>query len=489
MQMQPALLARHPTRNLVCLQDLEEMPNYTLKLEPGVVIRGKLSDPAGKPITNASIQVSFRHGNFGAECGEGAAKADGQFEIHGLPKVDSYNVNAWAEGYGRANRNIQRDESRDRLEVEPVTLQPATLRLAGKVLSQDDKPQAGATVSMSGEDQPSASTVTDANGQFTFNSACPGPVHLWASVPAGNAHANTTAEGGDTNVVIQLGSSGRYISSSAFRLDGVVTKPDGSPAPKIAIQAFPGNWNEVKKSDADGRFNLRLQSGMSESGFIVVARDVERNLAAAASVESGETNVTLKLEKGITVIGHVADPDGRVLTDAEVQIILWNGNTGHWIGQPVKAKPDGTFEVSALPTGQRYQFDAFAKGYGRDSRTVELESGSEKVELDTYQLSVADQAVAGVVVDDNEKPVARAHVNIYGDKQPHANMQTDAKGRFAFTNVCAGTVRLSASGGRGWGNTTVEAGDTNITLTIGRPYYGEERRAPAVTLKGKPCPI
>jgi len=83
---------------------------------------------------------------------------------------------------------------------------------------------------------------------------------------------------------------------------------------------------------------------------------------------------------------------------------------------------------------------------------------------------------------------------VSGEKQPDAQMQTDGQGRFAFNKVCAGSIRLFARAPDGrqlFGQATVKAGDTNITLQLARPRVGgggpREVFQP-VSLKGKPLP-
>ena len=101
----------------------------------------------------------------------------------------------------------------------------------------------------------------------------------------------------------------------------------------------------------------------------------------------------------------------------------------------------------------------------------------------------ANQRIAGVVLDGNDKPVVRASIYSYGNKQPNLNAQTDAKGWFSMDKVCAGPIQLSANNrGGGYGNVTAEGGDTNITIRISASP-GMRRTAPrTASLKGGPLP-
>ncbi len=69
-------------------------------------------------------------------------------------------------------------------------------------------------------------------------------------------------------------------------------------------------------------------------------------------------------------------------------------------------------------------------------------------------------------------------------------MTTDSKGRFHF-QVCEGQIRLFAYSQSGSGNAqaTVEAGDTNIVMTLSSsPGVFASRRA-VLRSKAVPCPI
>jgi hypothetical protein len=104
-------------------------------------------------------------------------------------------------------------------------------------------------------------------------------------------------------------------------------------------------------------------------------------------------------------------------------------------------------------------------------------------------LLVADQRIAGVVVDGDDKPVAGAWMYAYGDKQSGQNRQSDSKGRFSFDKICAGTVRLSVNSQRGgFANIDAQAGDTNITAKIGSSPGNRRAEAARRSLKGKTLP-
>ena len=111
------------------------------------------------------------------------------------------------------------------------------------------------------------------------------------------------------------------------------------------------------------------------------------------------------------------------------------------------------------------------------------------MELAPFILKPADHVIAGKVLKDDDKPAAGVNVQLNGDDQPDGNATTDSEGRFHF-QVCEGQIRLftySPDGG-GSAQATVEAGDTNIVITLGS-QSGSVRQTPHhASLKGSPLP-
>jgi protocatechuate 3,4-dioxygenase beta subunit len=494
-EQQHVILARDLTRNLAATLDLEEgTTNVTLRLEPALTLAGRVTDASGKPVANAEVQVMFRTERMSSSFGSPVrVDAEGRFEIKGLPLKRSYALNVSARGFGRGSRDIEAQETaKRRVELEPFKLPVANQRVAGVVVGADDKPVAGANVYSYGEDQPNLNARTDAKGRFALDQVCAGPIQISANDQHGG-HGSVNAEGGQTNITIQLGVSQPFArSGGSLKLAGTVVGPDGKPAPKVAVCLFPFHDSE-KQTDAEGCFKLTADpnywGGSRDWPHVAIARDFARNLATALDVESDATNADLRLEPGITILGRVTDASGKAITNAEAHLMFHTERFGSSLGAPVRVNAEGRFEIKALPPGRRYSVNASAKGFGQESRRVEPSEGETRVELEPFQLPVADQRIAGVVLDDNDKPVARAWINSYGDKQPNLNAQTDAQGRFSFDKVCAGSIQLSANSQRGgYANITAEGGDTNIVIRISASPTQRVSAPRTATLKGKPLP-
>jgi hypothetical protein len=311
---------------------------------------------------------------------------------------------------------------------------------------------------------------------------------------------NATAQGGDTNITIPPGEQTGFevggSDSKRPKLAGAIVGPDGKPAPRVMVSLFPFFSYAQKRTDDQGRFTLSADSipaGYPVSQRVLIARDLERNLAAALDLEEDATNADLRLSPGLTLAGRVLDANGHAVSNAQAQVMFRTDRMGSQLGQPVRADAEGRFEIKALPPGRLYSVTVSAKGFGQDQHDVDApEGGSRRVELEPFQLLVADQRIAGVVLDADEKPAAGAQLFILGKKQPFQNGRADSKGRFSFDKVCPGTLRISANSsvGGGYGYASADGGDTNITIRLSssRGIVMPGATPGPASLEGKPLP-
>ena len=324
---------------------------------------------------------------------------------------------------------------------------------------------------------------------------------LWfisATGPRALGSGAVFAEGAGTNVSIQLGEAADALPSSTSsrsgqKITGVVLDPGGKPAARVLVSLSPYLSYAQKKTDESGRFVMTIEGnrlGGPDSQLVLIARDPERNLAAAMDLEEDATNTTVRLAPASTLAGQATDSSGKPVANAQGRLLFRTDRMSAPLGQAVRADEEGKFEIKGLPAGRRFIVTVTARGYGQDSHEVETaESESRRVNLEPFQLEAAHQRIAGVVLDADDKPVRSAWLYCYGDKQPPQNSQSDAQGHFSFDKVCAGTIRISAnSQSGGFASTQAEAGDTNITINLGNSGIRRAVAPQSVALRGKPFP-
>jgi len=283
-------------------------------------------------------------------------------------------------------------------------------------------------------------------------------------------------------------------SSSSIKISGTVTGPDDQPAPQVRVSLFPSFSQAEKQTDGQGHFTLTFDSRQAGSvgaaAPIVVARDLMRNLAAMLDLEEGATNANLRLEPALTLASRITDADGNALTNSQVQLWFQAEPRVSKLGAAVHTDAKGGFEIKALPRGRQYTVNASAKGFGQERRIVPAsDTATNRLELEPFQLARADRRIGGVVLDEDDKPVARASVYFSGDNQPNLNALTDANGQFSIDKVCIGPIHLSAnSRNGGYANVMAEGGDTNIVIRITSRRIVSRAEPRIASFVGKPLP-
>lgn len=493
------VLVRDAQHNLAVAQDIDDDTGpLDLKLAPALTLAGQ-AESDGKPVTNATATLIFWTGRNGRHLnGLSRTGAPGHFEIPAIPPGRKYGLLVSAPGYGQKSMSdVAPSAEAGRLDLDPFELKLASLKLAGQVLDDDDKPVAGANVFLNGDGQPNANVRTDRDGRFRFQRVCDGPVQISAS--ARNSFGNISAQGGDTNVVLRLGQSYNSSPGSAsHKLTGTVTDAAGKPAAGAQVAVFPQsqfNGSRWVKTAANGSFSLTWslepwQMQQSGGSALLVARDPARNLAATEELPEDTTNLDLQLKPALTVAGLVKKEDDSPLPGAQVGLWLKAGNSYDQLNQQMaSADAQGRYQIQCLPPDARFLVYASAPGRGKSQQQLEGDPETTRLELSPFVLKLADHVLSGRVLDDNDKPVSGANVFLNGDGQPDGNITTDSKGRFHF-KVCDGQVRLFANSpqGGGFAQASVEAGDTNVVMTLTSQPGMARRAPPRAPLKGSPLP-
>jgi hypothetical protein len=190
-----------------------------LRLQPALTLSGTAQDPDGKPVGHATVQLvpfppAERNSAMNRQAPTNAA-ADGSFALSGMARGAPYLLHVSAEGYGSNNIPVPaRDTQTNELKLPPIVLKPANQQVSGQVVGPDGKPYWGAQIIVTGgEGQPAGHPSTsDSNGFFHISEICKGPVDVHGMPPIRGSNypfrsGFTTAQGGDTNVVIRLGYS------------------------------------------------------------------------------------------------------------------------------------------------------------------------------------------------------------------------------------------------------------------------------------------
>jgi hypothetical protein len=173
----------------------------------------------------------------------------------------------------------------------------------------------------SGEDQPEGNTTTDSKGRFRLQ-VCEGQVRLYAS--AQSSYAQITAEAGDTNVVIQLGSSGSVVRAAPMR-----ASLKGRPLPDLTALGLAADAAPAGKpvllclADVEQRPSRRVVRLLAEQHDALRQKGITV-LAVQAAVTSADALKEWKDTNPVPfAVGRVAEKSDKTKWASEVESFPW----------------------------------------------------------------------------------------------------------------------------------------------------------------------
>ena len=437
--------------------------DLTLVLAPARPARGKIQDPAGRPIAGAeaAVRPALRPGSrddgSAEEAGDPSVQSDAQgvFSLPELPAAE-VELSVRRKGYAPAVFPALRISSgRGGNGAGPVDLGVVTLRpgapLTGRVIDHRGQAVPGGEVFVL--DRPASpqemeralqgrkpTTTAAADGRFSIEDLARGtPVHVVVRAP-GYLAAQVRAIRPPTAKPVVI----RLEPEAALR--GRVVDEAGDPVPGARIdlhwQAFlpeepdrPAGEPILRntRADGEGRFELRgLPTGSARvsatAPAFVPLEGVEVDLPRPST--AGE--LRLVLERGALLEGRVTTATGEPVPAVRVGVS----------GAAASTNDDGLYWLEGAELG-RQEVIFLHPGHGRVAKPFEIQPGVNVLDV-TFEPGVE---VAGRVVDDTGKPVPGARVEMAPVNRFEPRQYRDVAGedgRFRLSPVAAGTYHLRA---------------------------------------------
>ena len=333
---------------------------------------------------------------------------------------------------------------------------------------------------------------TDESGVARIRVA-PGPYSVSQAYKQGY-----TQDGQQLEVTVEEGQTKRveWTLVSAPKISGTVRNEADDPAAGVAIEIKPHGIRDTVTTDAEGKYEITWdRSGWSSNDavFVLVARDMDRNLATLTEIDEDTRHLDLTLGPACTFTGTVLDHENKALPDARVRVYLRVSNWGTTLGrEEIKTRADGTFEAKAIPPEREYNVSASAEGFGKHD--IQTTATNGPVNVGTFKLPLADLSLSGTVVDVNDEPVPNARIYFYGDMQPeYHDIRSDENGKFEIKGVCKGRINVNAStsgAGRLYGRVETEGGAGDVKIVVAERSTSRRRFVPRkpASLVGKPLP-
>ncbi len=255
-------------------------------LAEGVPLAVRVVDWAGAPIAGA--EVAALQDDAGAAESVSAARtgADGRATLDRLDAAAAVQIHCSAAGY------VAADEELARVPVEARCALARRASLAGRVVGDDDRPIAAATLTLErAERSIRRSAASDPAGAFAFADLAAGRYRLVAAAPGRRAIARAVEIAAG-----ERGSAGVLRLAPADRLWGqLVDAASGDPLPGAAVAVVEPAGGGSATTDDEGRFGLAagaelaLRLELRAPGFPVkrVEVDPELHTAEAAPLVVG----------------------------------------------------------------------------------------------------------------------------------------------------------------------------------------------------------
>jgi protocatechuate 3,4-dioxygenase beta subunit len=372
---------------------LAERTDITLELEPVVEVKGVVRDAAGRPIVNASVELSALDEEEEEEVEVGE---DG--EVLSLPPSILV-ASGWTDKEGRYHVGPARP-GRMRLEVSAV-----------------------------GPWEPGFHDAAFKAGTSTVDFVL------------------ERSEGEEALVEEEAGPE--RPREPRPRLVGEVVDELGAPVSQAEVSLWPeasqgrGRHFDKVRTDARGHFSFEVSEGRYRLAAEFAQDDVAHTTSRVVELGKGETRVQLRFAPGQVLSGVVVDPRGQPIEDALVELrstlrpeVFYHGiplrtaRSGHWTG------PDGRFTYQSV-SGEHLEVSVTKPDHGL--ACVEREGGrlGLPVKPGTRELRVVlvrDASVHGRFVQKDGSPITAFVVNGQGWR--------DEEGRFSVPIRCSGTLQL-----------------------------------------------
>ncbi len=426
---------------------------------------GTVKDQTGRPVAGAEVQFGIvqRFGNAsswsympadgirGTPLGKfylATTDADGAFRFTSVPAGAELIFRANAPGFAETDTSfggpIRQFIANPDAKPARLTLAPEAV-IHGRITSQaPDVVVKDLSVQVRGAVHRFAKL--DERGEFRFKGLPAGDYQVFIAFPAG---AKAVAAGQTVNV-----KSGETVEAKLEAVEGIEvtglvrlkgTKQPVACATVSANGAFNPAMSDLLRpaeTDAAGRFRLRLPPGDASvfvrslpPGFSNPTNGWgdQRKVMVPADVKSfalAEPFEVVRVVDGL--VGRVTDAAGNIIPLAKVSALQHTSACGNFADEPVEASLDGGFTLKYSPNGPLEPGRCVPlRVITEDGRVFEVNAqvpkeGVAEVRVPTLPKIAGPQEVkpgelAGIVVDENGKPLAGVKVHIWDWMDTPAN--------------------------------------------------------------------
>lgn len=439
-----------------------EVRTVALALRPGILVRGTVRDPEGKPVGGATLAVDLSRqrpatlrpgaddeGALRKGRAEATTAEDGSFALGVLPRADGYLLEV--RHPGAAPLALPLDLERRPPQGPLAIVLPRGASIRARVLGPDDRPVEGALARATDLSRPEAAggvtveATSDGEGTVRLAPLAAGRWRIEILPPAGlrSWHGPLALKAGQT---LDLGV---VRSRPGVAVTGrVVSKEDGDPVAGAKVRALRSlnggsSLERTATSDEEGRFEL---GGLAEGRYELHSEAKPEFVPLVAEgIEAPAGGLTLELERAATLEGSAIADDGAPLEQLTVVARPVNPRapSSHAGTPEVVDRESGRFRIEGIAPGR---FVVHARARGRlAARSAELDlAAGERREGLVLTLERGGLALSGRVVDRASR-AGLSGATVTPLDAPEQATTTASDGSFSIEGLTAGQLRVAAA--------------------------------------------
>ena len=450
----------------VNVEEGREIRDLEVEMDRGVRLYGRVTGPDGAPVAGAGVRMDTMNRRVMTagpmQATSTVTDANGDYSIEALEAGEKTFVFS-RSGYLTEQKSATLSGTETRLDVQMSN----GIRVGGTVMTDSGAPVGEARVFASaaaGGGFGGSSTVTDSNGNFTFEGLAPGRYRFTA-----NKQGLASGEVLDFNVA--PGAQVRITMKSGGVIYGHVSGLSPDELQQTSVSASGQGSNAASAVDSSGNFRIE---GTPTGTVRVTARmgmgfgGGKTSPMQSVQVDPGasvQVDITFKSD---TVIRGRVTRNGQAVEGA---VISFNPKAAQaQTNARTTSGRDGQYEISGLDDA------AYNVSVMDIQRSAPFITTYEVRGSGNFDIDMKSAPLRGRVVDTSGNPVSEALVEIREKSSTSEfrmglrTVQTDAAGGFLMENVPPGTYALTAEK-EGYGTKAVETvvndsgGNVEITLS------------------------
>lgn len=444
------------------------MASVSMKLQPGLVLEGRVTSKDGMPIPGATVTLvpvlfaALPENHPAMRRNTTTTDDQGYYR---LDKLDggARNATASAKGFGsRTQSNLLISERPDGPIVQDFQLDLG-FTIAGQVVGSDRNPIEGADVqalNFTATQSSIGRTRTGPDGRFELLDMAPGSYQVRASADGWKAESEPRVEAGTTDVLIVLPELGGALGKVSSAVNGEPLTNFVLFVRRVNVQN--GQLGRVERREAiasrDGTYRL---GGLDEGDYVIEveagghARTPSARFRVEQAIFTPGVDVALTLGgrlRGVVVSAATGEPieGARIITQDQGFVrnplteMLGSFASRSTTERAGKTNAKGEFELDLL-TAHTYQIEISHPKYVTQSVTnLTVNDTPDGTDAGTIRLN-AGGLMRGTVTGPAGEPLVGATVTMTGSRPGESySERTGTDGRFTIPRVAPGPYTVNA---------------------------------------------